>query len=224
MKIRPVLLVVLALISINVMAQKPTLIYVGDPMCSWCYGFSNEINDAKKELSGEFDFVLVMGGLRPYNTETMADLGDFLKHHWEQVNSRSGQPFSYEILSNKSFVYDTEPPSRAVRVMRELAPQHEFEFFRQIQKAFYVEGKNTGRLQTYLDMLPKFGVDAEVFRAQFESDAMKQAIKADFQLSANMGVRGFPTVLVRYNDQLQMISNGYASSESIVKKAQQVIQ
>ena len=45
--------------------EKATLIYFGDPMCSWCYGFSDELNDALNLLSDQVDFELVMGGLRP---------------------------------------------------------------------------------------------------------------------------------------------------------------
>ncbi|MEJ6694109.1 MAG: hypothetical protein QNL00_10970, partial [Saprospiraceae bacterium] len=72
--------------TMNTNAQdKPTLIYVGDPMCSWCYGFSHEIEDAITELGEEIQLEVVMGGLRPYNTQTMADLKDFLSDHWKHV-------------------------------------------------------------------------------------------------------------------------------------------
>ncbi|MFQ5523922.1 MAG: DsbA family protein, partial [Acidimicrobiia bacterium] len=37
------------------------LIYVGDPMCSWCWGFAPEIED----LADEYPVEVVVGGLRP---------------------------------------------------------------------------------------------------------------------------------------------------------------
>jgi len=143
--IQKYLLTFIFFFHINTMMSqsKPKLIYFGDPMCSWCYGFSPEMEKAIDSLSSEVDFQMVMGGLRPYNTETMKDLGDFLQHHWEEVGSRSGQSFSYEILKDTSFVYDTEPACRAVVLMRELKPEKEFEFFHKVQNAFYFKNKNT---------------------------------------------------------------------------------
>ena len=68
------------------------------------------------------DFQLVMGGLRPFGTEKIVDLKSFLRHHWDEVKNRSGQDFQYDILDNTNFIYDTEPPSRAVVAMRTLNP------------------------------------------------------------------------------------------------------
>ena len=41
------------------------LIYVMDPMCSWCYGFAPVIKRLVAEQEGTLQFKLVMGGLRP---------------------------------------------------------------------------------------------------------------------------------------------------------------
>ena len=147
-------LFLLTFIHTQLMAQeKPVLIYIGDPMCSWCYGFSPEITKAKEELESTVDFLLIMGGLRPNGTETMADLGDFLKEHWDHVNQRSEMPFNYDILKDESFVYDTEPPCRAVVTMRKLNPKKEFDFFKEVQRAFYYENKNTKDGNTYIEMM-----------------------------------------------------------------------
>ena len=128
----------------SLMSQtKAKLIYVGDPMCSWCYGIADELTKTVESLGADTDLQLIMGGLRPYNTETMKDLGDFLKEHWDHVNQASGQPFNYGILQDHSFVYDTEPPSRAVLVVRKLKPEQELAFFKSIQTAFYKDNKNT---------------------------------------------------------------------------------
>ena len=198
------------------MAQtKAKLIYIADPMCSWCYGFINELTAALEELDDKVELQLVMGGLRPYNTETMSDLSDFLKGHWQQVEERSGRHFNYELLSDHSFVYDTEPPSRAVLVMRQLNPEQEFAFFKAIQTAFYSENKNTNDVETYLELVDQFGVDREKFKIMFESEGMKQAVKKDFEMAASMGVRGFPSVVLQDGDQYFLISNGYTTAKNI---------
>ena len=212
-------------INFQLMAQeKPVLIYIGDPLCSWCYGFSPEISKAVEQLGSTVDFQLVMGGLRPYNTETMVDLGDFLKEHWDHVSQRSDVTFRYEILKDESFVYDTEPPCRAVVVMRKLRPDKEFEFFKAVQKAFYYENENTGDVNTYLAMMSDFGVDPVLFKTSFESEEMKMAVKTDFQLSSSLGVSGFPSTVLKYNGKYYQISNGFVQSDELVESVKSRIQ
>ena len=224
MKIKSIFIILFLTFQNHVMAQtKPLLIYFGDPMCSWCYGFSPEMSEAKDSLSESIDFQMVMGGLRPYNTETMADLGDFLKEHWEEVGKRSGQPFSYDILKDDSFVYDTEPACRAVVLMRTLQPESEFDFFKKIQHSFYEKNNNTNLTETYSELAATYGLDKEDFAKQFESDEIKEKIKADFTYSQQVGVRSFPTVVLQVKDQYYLIAQGYVKAETIIEKCRNII-
>lgn len=202
--------------------ERPVLIYVGDPMCSWCYGFAPEIAKVTDELKDECDVQLVMGGLRPYNTETMADLGAFLGEHWDEVAKRSSVEFNHEILGDKSFVYDTEPPARAVVAIRSMNDDVEFEFFKSIQVAFYRDNKNTNEVDTYLDILPA-GIDKDAFKDLFESPAMKEAVKADYALASTLGVRGFPATLLKVNGQLYQTSNGYATADELINRIEVIL-
>ncbi len=100
-----------------------------------------------------------MGGLRPFNKEKAIDMADFLKEHWVEIGQRTHQPFSYEILEDPDFVYDTEPPARATVVVRAMKPAIELEFFKAIQHTFYAENKDTNELSTYLKLAKKFELD-----------------------------------------------------------------
>ncbi|MFT4678397.1 MAG: putative protein-disulfide isomerase [Flavobacteriales bacterium] len=67
---------------------------------------------------------IAMGGLSPgggdkWNSEFMG----FLKHHWEEVNQRSGQPFGFDLFKLENFIYDTEPGCRAVVTIRAISPE-----------------------------------------------------------------------------------------------------
>ena len=88
------------------------IIYIGDPMCSWCWGISNHLQELKEHFA-EHKFSIVLGGLRPGGGDPWDDnFKGFLKHHWEEVTARSGQPFGYKLFDRASFNYDTEPPCR----------------------------------------------------------------------------------------------------------------
>lgn len=217
MHIRYVVLFSLLFFMNSAMAQEDTkLIYFADPMCSWCYGFSPELTKVKAQLGEEVEFEMVMGGLRPYNTQTMADLGDFLAEHWQQVAERSGQAFDYAILKDTSFVYDTEPACRAVAIVRELKPASAFDFFKGVQVAFYKNNQSPHLVETYSALLDELDIDKKAFAEAFESDAWKAKVKEDFQYSATIGVRGFPTLVLQRGKDLYLISNGYQKAEAIL--------
>lgn len=216
-------LVVCALINLSMnSSNKSKLIYVGDPMCSWCYGFAPELLEVKKELPEGMDFEVVTGGLRPYGTETMGELKSFLTHHWEEVHKRSGQEFNYGILDSSELLYDTEPSCRAVITMRNLAPEKEFEYFKLIQKGFYKNNLNPGSTVTYARQAEAMGVDRKEFAELFESEEMKNKTKADFQRSRRLGVNSFPSVLVQYNGEYHLIGQGYAKASALLKRIDKI--
>lgn len=201
--------------------DEDALIYVGDAMCSWCYGIAEEVTTLKNNHP-ELAFISLMGGLRPYNTERAIDMADFLKGHWDEVNKRSGQPFTYGILQDPEFIYDTEPASRAVVTVREMAPEKEFDFFKAVQKAFYFEGKNPNHLATYLPIAEAFELDTEKYASLFQSERIKEETKRDFQLAQEMGIKGFPSLVLKKNGQFSLIANGYNTAEQIEKIIAQI--
>ncbi|MDE2297133.1 MAG: hypothetical protein KGK18_03120, partial [Burkholderiales bacterium] len=124
------------------------LIYVGDPMCSWCYGFAKPLDELLADPQGAapLQLALLMGGLRPFTTEPMAlARADELAGHWHHVEQASGQPFTqapHTAMHRPGFVYDTEPASRATVTVRSRWPQQVWRYFKAVQHAFYAEGRD----------------------------------------------------------------------------------
>jgi putative protein-disulfide isomerase len=62
------------------------IIYVGDPMCSWCYGISKHLILLKNHFSN-LEFNIVVGGLRPGGGDVWDEqFKVFIQHHWKEVN------------------------------------------------------------------------------------------------------------------------------------------
>ena len=198
--------------------KREKLIYVGDPMCSSCFAFASEIKEVKKEFEGILDFQIVLGGLRPFGTEPITAMRDYLIPHFDNLAKMTGLPINSDILGDSSFILDTEPPSRAVVVIRELAPEVELEFYEQVQRVFYLDNSNTNDVETYLGFVEDFGIEKEVFKNRFESNEVKELVKSDFQLTRDMGVNSFPTLLLESNGQISIISKGFSKSSFIIKK------
>jgi len=215
---RTLLVFLLLTLSIHTNAQeKMKLIYVGDPMCSWCYGIANEWTEVVDHYK-DAEVELVMGGLRPYNDETIASMKDFLRGHWEEVNKRSGQEFSYDILDRADLTYDTEPPSRAVVIVRALAPEKEVAFFKLVQKDFYFHNKDMSTSASYHNSLSKLEISIEEFDTKFEAPEAKENVRKDFERASELGVNSFPTVLLSKGDEIIPVARGYAESEKMIER------
>ncbi|MDH5598955.1 MAG: DsbA family protein [Cyclobacteriaceae bacterium] len=197
--------------------KENTFIYIADPMCSWCYGFKGEFEKLRSSKEGEYTFELLMGGLRPYTKKPMDDYTiDSVKHHWEEVHNRTGREFSTEFIdTNKDFIYDTEVPSRAVVVVNELAPEVVFDFFDDVQKAFYLQGKDTNDVNTYLELCEKHKISTSAFQSLFNNERARYATKQQFEWARKIGVTGFPTVVLFTNNNLYAISLGYSDYEKM---------
>ncbi|NOQ70769.1 MAG: DsbA family protein [Crocinitomix sp.] len=196
--------------------DRDALIYVGDAMCSWCHGIAPELDQLKNDHS-DLDFKLVMGGLRPYNTEKAIDMADFLKSHWVEIEERTGQPFTHDILKDPDFVYDTEPASRAVVVARMMNPAIEYDFFKAVQMAFYRDNFNTNNVATYLPLASEFGLDPVKFEELFNSNEAKEHTKGDFQITQQMGINSFPSMVLKKKGQFTLIAKGYQKAADINK-------
>ena len=66
------------------------------------------------------------------------------------------------------FTYDTEPPSRALRVVRQLAPAKERGYLKAVQQAFYVQNSDVTRESVLSEIAEEQGVGRGSFLAFFE--------------------------------------------------------
>ena len=195
------------------MAAKPEIIYIGDPMCSWCWGISPVIEG----IADRDDVVVtvVVGGLRPGPSAQPldADLKTMLGEHWSKVTETTGQPFDHSFLDRTGWVYDTELPAMAVTTMREMAPQETLRFFNHLQGSFYRDGVDITDPAEYPVLIKEFPVDGEVFLKSLNSDEARTRAWEDFGRARELGALGFPTVLLRVEGSTQVLSRGYASAD-----------
>jgi putative protein-disulfide isomerase len=199
------------------------LVYVGDPMCSWCYGFGKEMT-ALMRLHPGLELEIVVGGVRAGATDLLDDAGKaFRLGHWERVQANSGLPFNREaFLARQDFVYDTEPVCRAVVAARRLAPGADLlGVFRALQHAFYAEGRDTTDGHALSEIasaaLSNVGhaVDAATFHSTWQAAATIAETSADFRKARAMGVRSFPALLLDTGEGMLEVSPGYAKTPEL---------
>lgn len=188
------------------------LIYVGDPMCSWCWGFAPEIEN----LAGDFPIEVVVGGLRPGpSAEPLDDrMAVFLRDHWLEINGRTGQPFDTTFLDRRDgWVYDTEPAAVAITLVREIDEPSTLDYFTTVQHAFYADGRDITDFDVLADLTGHLDLDRQSFREQLESDTAKKMAWADFSRSRNWGIEGFPALIGDLaNGQLALLARGWTEA------------
>ncbi|HJV86162.1 MAG TPA: DsbA family protein [Noviherbaspirillum sp.] len=208
----------------------PSLIYIADPMCSWCYGFGPELAALLEGLPGGMPLEIMVGGLRPYTTKPMdAALKASLLEHWRKVSGQTGLPFDYDALSRDGFVYNTEPACRAVVAARMLAPQLSLFVFHALQRAFYAEGQDVTQGNVLAEIvsaaLTEAGhpTDAATFLTVWNSDAAITATRDDFLQAERWGITGFPTLVLEHNGKLDLVTSGFVQMPKLIGLLQEIV-
>ena len=208
-----------------------SLVYVGDPMCSWCYGFGVPLHQLLEQLPG-VPLAVVLGGLRSYNQEVMPDtLKSTLHHHWEEVTKRSDKPFGTGQFDRESYIYDTEPACRAVVAIRTHVAEHTLAMYHAVQHAFYAMGRDITQTSVLADVWQEL-VDSrqigdvdfsrDAFVSAFESDTIQTHTRNDFAMVQQWGIRGFPALIAVVNGEAQLVANGYMEAGEMLQRVQQV--
>jgi len=186
------------------------VLFFGDPMCSWCWGFAPDLEHLAKQAEGRVQFHVVMGGLRPGTIEPWDEaMRGYICHHWQEVQAKTGQPFDFSRFDDSDFVYDTEPGCRAVVTVREQAPDKALAMYEALQRAFYAENRDITKPDVLADLAANIGVDRTVFLNHFHSDQARAQTAFDFQRTQAFGVQGFPSVLCAEDGQYGFLALGY---------------
>ena len=196
--------------------MRSRLIYVMDPMCSWCWGFAPVVQALIEQARNKgVGADLVVGGLRQERTAMDAAARERTHSYWHAVHEASGQPFNFEAGLPEGLVYDTEPACRALVAARSRDPKSAWDLAGLIQRAFYVEGCDVTLAPELVRLAELAGIPRIEFADRFDSQAVRDATAADFDWARNLGIAGFPTLLAEHDGQLALVTNGYQPLESL---------
>jgi len=204
--------------------MKGNIIYVGDPMCSWCYGIAHQLKLLKNHFSN-YEFNIVVGGLRPGGGEVWDEkFRSFLKEHWQEVHERSGQPFGDQLFEKEDFDYNTEPSCRAVVASRPWTKENELAFFEAVSTHFYLNNENPNELSFYEPICKNFDIPFDDFKTSFTSEETKYLTQQEFQLNRQWGVTGYPSVLFKYDKELFQINHGYSEFDQMKAIIEKIVE
>ena len=189
------------------------LIYILDPMCSWCWGFNPVMQQVLKQAQAAgVKVTLRVGGLRT-GEQALLDESKraYILQHWRTVAETTGDHFDFEKALPNGFLYNTEPAWRALVVARQLDEARLFAFLDRLQQAFYQDALDITQPSVLRELAVQAGYDSDAFCDVFDAAETQAATQAEFAWVSNLAVRGFPTLLAQHQQQYALITNGYQS-------------
>jgi putative protein-disulfide isomerase len=179
--------------------SRPTLHYIFDPLCGWCYGAAPLI-EAAREVTG-LDVALHAGGLMTGadRQPVTAGLRRYVMEHDQRIGALTGQPFGdaylYGLLRDTGAMLDSEPPIGAI-LAADLLGGRGFDMLERIQKAHYVEGRRVADRGVLVGLAADIGLPEATFKPMLEKVAgptVAKHIAASRHLLRRVGGQGFPT-------------------------------
>ena len=206
---------------------RPTLLYVMDPLCGWCYGFSPVVMKLQERYEAVMDFRVVPGGMvTGTRVEPVSEKADYILQAYKRVEEMTGVKFGdpyLDRLREGSTISASEPPCRALHLFFTLHPDKAVEYAHQLQRAIYLDGYDWNDGETYSHLARLFGLDAKDFMKQWESEEARYAVQQEFQWVQAAGINGFPCVVVEKSEQYYLVSQGYRPLEDMEAVIEKVL-
>lgn len=229
---RQLLTTALALVfSLSLHAQNEEtmkLIYVFDPLCGWCYGFSPVIQEFV-DNHPELELEVISGGMVVGDrVGPLADIAPYMRRAYKDVEDRTGvrfgKPYLDELFSEAKMIMNSEPASLALAVIKKEIedPRKHLEFAGKVQKAIYFYGMHPEDLDGLSEIMSQYGLDKTTCLSLLKSELTKEATHAEFRRSDDLGVTGYPAVLAEQNGEIVRLLNGYAEINSLELRLEQV--
>ena len=182
--------------SINL--NKPTVVYVFDAYCGWCWGFSKRVSEFEAANRDRVSFTAVSGGL--FTGQRFGPIS--ILTHVPEANRRitqlTGAEFGAafkQLLEEGSFEMNSSHAGAAMAALMLQAPERAVDWAHQLQEAFYQHGLSLSEPSTVAAIASRNGLDeVQVLRALADGSAESQA-EADFALARKLGVNSYPTLL-----------------------------
>ena len=175
-----------------------TLVYVHDPMCSWCWGFDPVRRKLEAELSRDLELRRLLGGLAPDSDEPMtAEMRDYIQGQWRSIEQRiPGTRFDFGFWERCKPRRSTWPACRAVIAARQQGTGNDERMTQAIQRAYYTEARNPSDDSTLFELAAALGLDERRFSHDLASAATRRQLEGEIRESRSLGVRGFPSVVL----------------------------
>ncbi|GAB5465713.1 MAG: DsbA family protein [Candidatus Kapaibacteriales bacterium] len=207
---------------------KTRLIYVFDPLCGWCYGFTPVIERFAEQHPELREEVISGGMITGDRIGPIGEVAPYIKTAYKDVENTTGikfgEPFLKDILDEGSAIFTSIPPSVALAIVKDINPEKAFPFSKLLQKSIYYYGNAPEKLEQYQNLAEELGIDTNGFLEKMEDEEYLKLAERDFQMSNSLGVNGFPTVFIVSGGSIIPIARGYVDNQTLESNYQRALE
>ena len=209
-------------------ATKPTLYYVFDALCGWCYGFSPVMQQVLAGYKDRLDFEVISGGMVTGNRiGPIGQVAPYIKNAYKDVERATGTQFGKAFITGTlekgTAQFSSIEPAWAIATVRNHNPANALGFAHDVQHAIYFDGVGPTDLEALALYAEKYGLNKAAFLQQVHSPQIKEQALKEFRTSDSLKVTGFPTLFILKNGKLTKLVEGYLPLEELEKRITQVL-
>lgn len=179
------------------------IIYIWDALCGWCYGFGSVLMPFLSQHP-ELKTEILSGGL--FIDEHSQPIANFphIAGANERITEVYGVPFGsayQELLEHGTEVLDSYRPAIALDVFKSLIPEQDhMAIAKDIQQAFYVDGRSLSALETYQRIALAHGLDSVLVGEKLIQAWSNPAdyMSEEFARVQALQIDTFPTLLLEH--------------------------
>lgn len=177
------------------MAESTRLLYVADPLCSWCYGFAPVLDAVRPELPSGL-LRLVLGGLAPDSAEPMDEaMRSYVRSAWQAVEARTGAVFDHSLWERTTPRRSTWPACRGCLAAGLQVEGGKERFYRAVQRAHYREARDATDPELLPVLAGELGLDVARFVEDMDGPRVLALFERDMHLALSLEAHGFPCLI-----------------------------
>ncbi|CAL1517017.1 DsbA family protein [Chitinophaga sp. MM2321] len=203
-------------------------IYVYDPLCGWCYGFTPVVLQLQQQSNGTMEFDILSGGMiTGDNRHPFSSMAAYIQREHTNVEEMTGVKFGEAFLRKllpSAEIMDSEKPSVALNVFKQYQPENAISFAHDMQVTLNYDGVSLNSDDTYRKLIRKFGLPEDEFISRLHDEHYRYETQQEFQLIQNWGITGFPAAILDTGKQLYLCARGFTTLERLQETIDNIIQ
>lgn len=167
----------------------------------------------QEKYKDTYEFQIIPGGMITGDrVAPISQMAQYILGAYTRVEEYAGVKFGelyLNLLREGTEISNSEPPCRAIHVIREIHPEKALDFTHKLQLKIFLEGKSWNSDDTYRELATEFGINADEFITAFHTEESKYGTRQDFQWVQSAGITGFPCIVVQAGGKYYMLAQGY---------------
>ncbi len=193
------------------------LYYIYDPMCSWCYAFSDTFEKLKEKLDSNIKIEYIPGGLAPHSNEPMPqEMRKKIESIWYEIERVIGTKFNHDFWEKCTPRRSTYLACQATLAAK--VQGYEEQMIKAIQNAYYQRALNPSDEDTLVLLADELGLDIEVFKKDLYSEKIIKEFEDKMDFRRKIHLNSFPSLALEHDGQINIISVRFNEPEKILEQ------